>query len=112
MIKAKFDAKQPELAMYQEGTAVRYMIAENGREYTEEGQDGNTVSGMEYDFHEFVEDTSVLDPEKVKASPADYLQYVPTGVKTEEKTAKPSTLEQRITDLEDMVADVYGGGEA
>lgn len=98
--------------MYQEGTAVRYMIAENGREYTEEGQDGNTVSGMEYDFHEFVEDTSVLDPEKVKASPADYLQYVPTGVKTEEKAAKPSTLEQRITDLEDMVADVYGGGEA
>lgn len=109
---AKFDAKQPELTTYQEGTAVRYMIAENGREYTEEGQDGNTVSGMEYDFHEFVEDTSVLDPEKVKASPADYLQYVPTGVKTEEKATKPSTLEQRITDLEDMVADVYGGGEA
>lgn len=109
---AKFDAKQPELTMYQEGAAVRYMIAENGREYTEEGRDGNTVSGMEYDFHEFVEDTSVLNPEKVKASPADYLQYVPAGVKTAEKTTKPSTLEQRITDLEDMVADVYGGGEA
>lgn len=75
-----------------------------------EGKGSEPVTEYEYDFNEWHD--AITDPEKVKASPADYLQYVPTGVKTEEKAAKPSTLEQRITDLEDMVADVYGGGEA
>ena len=43
MIKAKFDAKQPELATYREGNSMRYMIAENGKQYTE--KDGNGKRG-------------------------------------------------------------------
>ena len=81
MIKAKFDAKQPELAMYREGNSMRYMIAENGKQYTEKDSEGNETKGWEYDFNEFVEPISVLEPEKVKESPSNYLGYIPTGRK-------------------------------
>ena len=115
MIKAKFDAKQPELAMYREGNSVRYMIAENGKQYTEKDSEGNETKGWEYDFNEFAEPTSVLEPEKVKESPSSYLGYIPIGyIPTGKKekaqsSAKESTLEQRISDLEDMAAALYGG---
>ena len=110
MIKAKFDAKQPELAMYREGNSMRYMIAENGEQYAEKDGNGNETKGWEYDFNEFAEPISVLEPEKVKESPSNYLGYIPTGKKENvQSSAKESTLEQRISDLEDMAAALYGG---
>lgn len=110
MIKAKFDAKQPELVTYREGNSIRYMIAENGKQYTEKDSEGNETKGWEYDFNEFAEPTSVLEPEKVKESPSNYLGYIPTGKKENvQSSAKESTLEQRISDLEDMTAAIYGG---
>ena len=112
MIKAKFDMKQPELAMYREGNSVRYMIAENGEQYTEKDSNGNETKGWEYDFNEFAEPISVLEPEKVKESPSNYLGYIPTGKKENaQSSAKESTLEQRISDLEEMVADAIGGAQ-
>ena len=96
--------------MYREGNSMRYMIAENGKQYAEKDGNGNEAKGWEYDFNEFVEPTSVLEPGKVKESPSNYLGYIPTGKKENvQSSAKESTLEQRISDLEDMAAAIYGG---
>lgn len=110
MIKAKFDEQQQELVTYREGNSVRYMIAKNGKQYTEKDSNGNETKGWEYDFNEFAEPISVLEPEKVKKSPSSYLGYIPTRKKENvQSSAKESTLEQRISDLEDMAAALYGG---
>jgi len=109
MIKARFDGKQPELTAYTEGDSVRYMICENGKEYSETDTGGNESGGFEYDFAEFVEATSVLSPDTVKKNPGEYLNYVPVGETKKASTEKPATLEQRISDLEETVADALGG---
>ena len=109
MIKARFDVKQPELTTFTEGDSVRYMICENGKECTETNAEGNESKGVEYDFAEFVEATSVLSPDTVKANPKEYLNYVPIGEAKKVSTEKPATLEQRISDLEETVADALGG---
>lgn len=109
MTKAKFDREQPELTMYEEGKSIRYMIAENGRQYTEEDAEGNTSKGYEYDFNEFSELKETLSPDTVKASPADYLTYVPVGKAPEQTTSTGSTLAQRVADIEDTLAAIVGG---
>ena len=75
-----------------------------------DGKESEPVTEYEYDFNEFAEPTSVLEPGKVKESPSNYLGYIPTGKKENaQSSAKESTLEQRISDLEDMAAALYGG---
>lgn len=111
MIKARFDSPQQELTMFQEGDYIRYMVCENQTEYTETDIEGNKSKGIKCDFNEFRELKSVLSPDKVESAPADYIDYVPVNALPEKTAGKETTLEQRITDLEDAMADMFGGDE-
>lgn len=87
------------------------MICENGKKYTEEDMDGNKSTGYEYDFTEFVEDNTILDPSKVKENPSAYVDYIPSNGRAKTPSGAETTLDQRITDIEDTLAEIIGGEE-
>ena len=118
MTKAMFTKRQDPVAVTQiEGVNYFQICLHEQETQTQHGLDpdgmgSEPVTEYEYDFNEFAEPTSVLEPEKVKKSPSSYLGYIPTGKKENvQSSAKESTLEQRISDLEEIVADAIGGAQ-
>ncbi len=116
MTRARFAERQDPVTVTQiEGVnyfqiCLHEQEVQTQRSLDPDGKESEPVTEYEYDFNEFAEPTSVLEPEKVKESPSNYLGYIPTGKKENaQSSAKESTLEQRISDLEDMAAALYGG---
>lgn len=85
------------------------MICLNGKQYTEEDYEGNKTGGWEYDFTEFSEADNALSPSKVEENPEGYVDYVPVKGAAPTTAGTQTTLDRRITDIEDTLADIIGG---
>lgn len=101
MTKAIFSEKQDPVRFTEiDGkTTVQICINEDIEEATEE--EGDTAAQYAYDFNEWTEKSENVDKDAITANPENYIDYVPGP--------EPTATEQRITDIEDTIADVLGG---
>ena len=81
MTRARFAERQDPVTVTQiEGVnyfqiCLHEQEVQTQRSLDPDGKESEPVTEYEYDFNEFAEPTSVLEPGKVKESPSNYLGY-------------------------------------
>ncbi len=105
MEKAFFSEKQAIVSILRFEDRTQYTICLNEKEqetsYPYMDGNENKVIQYEYDFNQFYDNT--VDENDVKEHPEQYLDYVPKQAVSETKT---TTVEDRLSVLEEAVQDI------
>ena len=104
-MKAIFSSRQNTVkaTTIGERTTVQICLNEEQKDI-ENPETGEVETGYSYDYNEWSAEN--VDIDAVKKNPSKYIDYIPGPEPTEE-----DKLKQRISDLEEMVADAIGGAQ-
>lgn len=104
-MKAIFSSRQDIVKTTTIGGRTTVQICLNEERKDIENQEtGEVETGYSYDYNEWSAEN--VDIDAVKANPSKYIDYAPSPEPTKE-----DKIEQRISDLEDMLADAVGGAQ-
>ena len=104
-MKAIFSSRQNAVKATTIGGRTTVQICLNEEKKNIENPETGTVEvGYVYDFNEWTAEN--VNVNAVKKDPESYINYIPGPEPSEE-----DRLDQRISDLEEMVADAIGGAQ-
>lgn len=86
----------------------------NGKNVTQETDDGTKYTEYQYDYNEFRGvDGQNFNTEKIKESPSDYLEFSVPEQNVVGPVPVPTikAMQSQIDSLESVVADLIGGAE-